>query len=33
VTLTALPTHPGSMPVYQWFVNDQPVGANSATYT
>ncbi|MFH2142570.1 MAG: C25 family cysteine peptidase [Bacteroidota bacterium] len=32
VTFTATPLYPGSSPVYEWYVNGNSVGSNSATY-
>ena len=31
-TLTATPQHPGSNPVYQWYVNGTPSGANASVF-
>ena len=33
VTFTASPVNPGSSPVYEWFVNGNPAGTNSPTFT
>jgi hypothetical protein len=33
VTFTATATNGGSSPVYQWYVNNQPAGSNSASFT
>ncbi|MFN3402508.1 MAG: gliding motility-associated C-terminal domain-containing protein [Cytophagaceae bacterium] len=33
VTLTAAPSNGGTAPTFQWYVNNNPVGTNSTTYT
>ncbi|MEI7726888.1 MAG: hypothetical protein WCK09_17390, partial [Bacteroidota bacterium] len=33
VTFTAFPVNPGGSPLYQWYVNGSPFGANSTTFT
>jgi hypothetical protein len=33
ITISATTTNAGTTPSYQWTVNDQPVGGNSASYT
>ena len=32
VTFTATPVNPGTSPLYEWFVNGNPVGSNSSTF-
>jgi len=33
VTFNALPINPGTNPVYQWYINGNPFGGNTSSYT